>query len=208
MALIRGGIVVKPHVQKWVDALDEYMGGGLSFGTYPGHSPPEGPTQAVDTFTEDSLSGYAVQDKICAFAMDDGYANVKLYGIRYIIRRHCIWNIERAGEGWRDQGVTGNRTADHMDHVHMTFYADAPINHETKPEPEPESEVNMWIFDGPKGVGGIWYTDGYFKWGVANEDELVFWREGGVKHLGTIGRDTFYALRLRDDGIVDNPGVG
>lgn len=114
-------IIVKPHVQALANALGEEFGLD-SFGTYLGHSPPEGPTQAFDIFTPDNAQGYALQDRICAWLM----ANQKRFGIRYCIRRHQIWNIERATEGWREQGVTGNRTADHMDHVHDTDYATAP----------------------------------------------------------------------------------
>ena len=201
---------MKPHVQKFADALEAYMGKSLSFGTYAGHSPPEGPTQAVDVFNTVDSVGWAQQDQICNWIQADNFKIGYLYGIRYMIRRHHIWNIERADEGWRDQGVTGNQTADHLDHTHLTFYADAPINSQPEPQPAPtpEEEIKLWIFDGPPGVGGIWYTDGYFKWGVANQDDLVFWQNGGVKHLGVIARDVFYALRLRNDGVVDNPGVG
>ncbi len=114
-------IVVKPHVQALANALHEEFGID-SFGTYLGHSPPEGPTQALDIFTPDNTQGYALQDRICAWIR----ANVKRFGGRYHIRRHAIWNVERSAEGYRGQTVTGNRTADHMDHVHDTSYAYAP----------------------------------------------------------------------------------
>lgn len=119
MAIVRGGITVRANVQGVADAIE---GEGLasSFGTYPGHSPPEGPTQAVDIFTPDNDAGYALQDRICDYLI----ANQARFGIRYLIRRHHIWNIERANEGWREMGVTGNRTADHYDHVHVTAYAE------------------------------------------------------------------------------------
>lgn len=114
-------ILVKPHVQALANALHEQFGLD-SFGTYLGHSYPEGPTQAIDIFTPDNVQGYALQDRVCAWLM----ANQKRFGVRYCIRRHQIWNIERANEGWREQGVTGNRTSDHMDHVHDTCYEWAP----------------------------------------------------------------------------------
>ncbi len=153
MALVRGGITVKSHVQAFADAC-QLATGASNYGTYNGHSPPEGPTQALDIFNQDSSAGYALQDRIVAFAQ----ANVKRFGIRYIIRRRQIWNIERAGEGWRNQSVTGNRTADHYDHVHITFYATGA---DVQPEPDPpQGELNMltfryiydgmdWVFDGP-----------------------------------------------------------
>jgi hypothetical protein len=125
MALIRTpanqSIVVKPHVQALANALQQEFGID-SFGTYLGHSHPEGPTQAIDIFTPDNTAGYALQDRICAFLR----AHAKRFGHRYHIRRRQIWNIERSGEGYRNQTVTGNRTADHMDHIHDTQYAFAP----------------------------------------------------------------------------------
>lgn len=123
-------ILPKPHVQALANALAGEFG-LISFGTYLGHSYPEGPTQAVDIFTPDNAQGYVLQDRICAWLM----ANQKRFGIRYCIRRHQIWNIERASEGWRNQTVTGNRTADHMDHVHDTSYESAPGPFGTVPTP-------------------------------------------------------------------------
>lgn len=111
-------IIVKPHVQALANALHDEFGLD-NFGTYLGHSPPEGPTQAIDIFTPDTPAGYALQDRICAFIRE----HVKRFGGRYHIRRHQIWNIERADEGYRDQTITGDRTADHWDHVHDTQYA-------------------------------------------------------------------------------------
>lgn len=122
-ALIRGGYTVKPHVQAFFNALEDELGIKLSIGTYAGHSPPEGPTQAADVFNTDDTAGYEQQDRICAFIR----RNAKKFGVRYCIRRHFIWNIERDDEGWRDQGVTGNRTVDHYDHVHVTFYASGGV---------------------------------------------------------------------------------
>ena len=135
MATVRGGITVKPHVQRFADACQAATGAD-SYGTYNGHSPPEGPTQALDIFNPDNAGGYALQDRIVNFAM----ANQKRFGIRYIIRRRQIWNVERDGEGWRNQGVTGNRTADHYDHVHITFYAKAAVEPTPPPHPVPQPE--------------------------------------------------------------------
>jgi len=43
-------------------------------------------------------------------------------GVRYIIWRQQIWNIERDAEGWRPMKDRGGDTANHMDHVHVTTY--------------------------------------------------------------------------------------
>ncbi len=114
-------IFVKPHVQALANALETEFG-LTNFGTYLGHSPPEGPTQALDIFTPDNASGWALQDRVCTWLRE----NAKRFGCRYHIRRIQIWNIERAAEGYRNQTRTGNRTSDHMDHIHDTQYAWAP----------------------------------------------------------------------------------
>lgn len=162
LAVVRGGITVKPHVQRFADALEEWIGYELSFGTYPGHSPPEGPTQALDVFNTDNASGYEQQDDVCEFA----FAHAREFGVRYAIRRHFIKNVERLAEGWRDQGIQGNRTADHYDHTHITFYASAGVEPTpAPPAPIPTGDVmalsvtyvwgkdalneNDWVFDGP-----------------------------------------------------------
>lgn len=159
MVLIRGGITVKPHVQRCADAVVAEFGESLSPGTYNGHSPPEGPTQALDLFTEDSWTGYAYQEEISNWLIE----NQRRFGIRYVIRHNpygldWIWNIERADEGWRAMA-----TNDHRGHVHVTFYASAEV--EPAPTPVPTTgdesmkvryiwgpsplEQTDWVFDGP-----------------------------------------------------------
>lgn len=144
MAVVRGDIAVKPHVQACVNAMERALG-ITNFGTYPGHSPPEGPAQAVDIFTPDSAAGWALQDRICAWVI----ANAEKYGIRYVIRREHIWNIERAAEGWRRQTRYNNRTADHYDHVHITFYAkvDVIIDIPTDPDTPPVIVTPEGVFE-------------------------------------------------------------
>lgn len=133
MVLVRGGITVKPHVQRAADILVAEFGASLSPGTYNGHSPPEGPTQALDLFTPVSAAGWALQGRIADFLI----ANAKRFGVRYVIKWNpdgadWIWNIERAREGWRAMA-----TRDHRDHVHVTFYATAPENPTEPPAPPP-----------------------------------------------------------------------
>lgn len=154
MATVRGGIAVKPHVDVFADDC-EAATGASDYGTYHGHSPPEGPTQALDIFTSDDANGHALQDRICNFAI----GNATRYGVRYIIRREHIWNIERVAEGWRRQTHYGNRRLDHYDHVHITFYATGQAVPEPIPTPEPEGFAMLtfryifdgldWVFDGP-----------------------------------------------------------
>ncbi len=162
-AVVRGGIVVKPHVQRCADDVVAEFGPGLAPGTYPGHSPPEGPTQALDLFNQESQAGWELQRRIAAWLIK----NARKYGVRYVIihnpnGRDWIWNIERADEGWRAMA-----TNDHRGHVHVTFYASAEV--ETEPTPAPikgdVSDMRVryiwgpdglhmtdWVFDGPSKV--------------------------------------------------------
>lgn len=156
MAVVRGGITVKPHVQAFADACQAATGAD-SYGTYNGHSPPEGPTQALDVFNPKTENGYRLQDAIAQFAIK----NQKRFGVRYAIKwnpagKDFIWNIERAAEGWRAMA-----TRDHSDHVHITFYATAAaVPEEPDPVPVPQGDLHMltfryiydgldWVFDGP-----------------------------------------------------------
>ena len=167
MVLVRGGITVKPHVQRCADAVVEEFGPSLSPGTYTGHSPPEGPTQALDLFTDDSWVGYQLQEKICAWLIK----NQRRFGMRYCIRHNpngldWIWNIERASEGWRAMA-----TNDHRGHVHVTFYASVVDSQPDVPEKVKEMDMGSlavrftfptqesgqvgkldYVFDGPSRV--------------------------------------------------------
>jgi murein DD-endopeptidase MepM/ murein hydrolase activator NlpD len=60
-------------------------------------------------------------------------ANHQQLGVRYIIWRQRIWNVERASEGWRPMSDRGNPTANHYDHLHVSTYGDAakPVEPDT-----------------------------------------------------------------------------
>lgn len=158
MAYVRGGITVKPHVQKFADAVVEKFGESLSPGTYNGHSPPEGPTQALDLFTPNTPAGWALQARICNWII----TNAKRFGVRYAIRwnptgRDWIWNIERASEGWRAMA-----TRDHSDHVHVTFYDSAGVGvNEPKPDQLKEMESMTFLigFTSGEHKGQVWLWD-------------------------------------------------
>lgn len=201
MAIVRGGITVRNNVQGVANAV-EREGLASSFGTYPGHSYPEGPTQAVDIFTPDNPNGWALQDRICDFLI----ANQARFGIRYVIRRHQIWNIERADEGWRNQRVTGNRTTDHMDHVHVTCYpeGDGPYDIDNIPNgPTPCEERTFRRGDEDRCVhyiqrllmkrGYVLPDDGDF--GPRTEYVIMrFQRSNGLDDDGVVGPLTWAAL--------------
>ncbi|MFI0448056.1 hypothetical protein [Actinomadura sp. 6N118] len=55
-------------------------------------------------------------DQVAAFAT----ANAQRLGIKYVIWKQRIWNIHRAGEGWRPMGNRGSLTQNHFDHLHIS----------------------------------------------------------------------------------------
>lgn len=197
MVLVRGGITVKPHVQRAADAVVAEFGPSLSPGTYNGHSPPEGPTQALDLFTPVSQAGWDQQERISAWLIK----HAKRLGVRYVIRWNpngadWIWNIERADEGWRAMA-----TRDHRNHVHVTFYASviwtepepvpAPIKgdimalsvrfvHQPEDDPHYTKPVD-WVFDGPSRIFAPVGVEGVLK----ATDKCKF------AELGTVDRATY-----------------
>ncbi|HBY24693.1 MAG TPA: ligand-binding protein SH3, partial [Propionibacteriaceae bacterium] len=50
-------------------------------------------------------------------------ANASKYHVRYIIYRQHIWTVASAAKGWRYMADRGGDTANHMDHVHISVYA-------------------------------------------------------------------------------------
>ncbi|WP_433259743.1 lytic transglycosylase domain-containing protein (plasmid) [Streptosporangium sp. CA-135522] len=56
-------------------------------------------------------------DAIAAWAQ----TNAERLGILYVIWRQRIWNVTRAGEGWRPMADRGSHTANHQDHVHISM---------------------------------------------------------------------------------------
>lgn len=86
--------------------------------TYPGHDPssykaadfmlPGGGHTAYGVNRGYQLANYA-------------WANHTRLGVHYIVYRQHIINIDRAAEGWRLMANRGSWTANHMDHVHISF---------------------------------------------------------------------------------------
>ncbi len=194
-AVIRGGIEVKPHVLLGCTRLEQALGLKLDFGTYPGHSYPEGPTQAVDIFNTDNDAGWTQQDRICAFLI----ANAKTLGVRYVIRREHIWNIERAAEGWRWQGHQGSRRLDHYDHVHVTFYASAPDVDDPYIPPTPlprlnkENEMFMYSTAAKVDGGSFWLVVSGRAFRLHRTDDTQRIIDKGVPNFGEMS-ESFHNL--------------
>jgi len=48
-------------------------------------------------------------------------ANASALGITEVIHAQKIWTTQRAGDGWRGMSDRGSATANHYDHVHLSF---------------------------------------------------------------------------------------
>jgi len=79
---------------------------GASATTYAGHS--DGPLFSADLWA--SVSGMNTVAEYVA-------ANLGTLGIRYVIWKQRI----NQGSGWKGMADRGSRTANHFDHVHITF---------------------------------------------------------------------------------------
>lgn len=116
-ALVRGGYIVRPHVQAFADDCQEATG-VTSYGTYAGHDPS--PDRALDIFAT-----RAGGDAVAEFAVD----NLERYGITYVIWWQRIYNPSIAPY-WRDMADRDSITANHKDHVHISFEPTGPARPE------------------------------------------------------------------------------
>lgn len=107
---------VKPHVRKAAEDIGARFGVGTILGVGPRAEPdsdhPKG--LALDFMTYGDL---AKGDSIASYV----FANSNYYGVHYIIWKQHIWNRDRASEGWRLMKDRGSATANHFDHVHVSF---------------------------------------------------------------------------------------
>lgn len=91
---------------------------GLKPFTYPGHDPNS--SHASDFMLPDGgHSAYWVNKgwQLAHYAQN----NAARLGVHYIVYRQHIWNVQRAGEGWRPMPNRGSWTQNHMDHVHISY---------------------------------------------------------------------------------------
>lgn len=141
---------VKPHVA----FAAEEVGSRFKVGTIYGF--------AQRTYASDHPLGLALDfmvygdrakgDNVAAYVQ----ANAARLGVTYIIWYRQIWSAGRASEGWREMENRGSSTANHMDHVHVSFGVNtgntnvgAPIIppfinplHPDNPAPGPSDLVN------------------------------------------------------------------
>lgn len=85
-----------------------------SYGGVRADSLPEHPSgRALDVMTSNEDLGWEIAKHM--------QANASEFGITQIIWQQKIWTTQRSGEGWRSMSDRGGSTANHMDHVHLSF---------------------------------------------------------------------------------------
>jgi uncharacterized protein YgiM (DUF1202 family) len=67
-----------------------------------------------------TASGKALGYEAAAWAK----ANARSLGINYVIWNQHIWNITRDSEGWRYMADRGSDSANHLNHIHITVFAE------------------------------------------------------------------------------------
>ena len=108
-----------PGVKPWVlDAANE-LGGQFGIKTVYGVAQRERASDHPGGLALDFMTKSGPGNSLSQFAM----ANAARLGIKYIIWRQRIWSVARASEGWRLMKDRGSPTANHMDHVHISFNA-------------------------------------------------------------------------------------
>ncbi len=83
-----------------------------AYGGYRGGSANHSSGRALDVM----VSGAAGRE-IANWAR----ANASALGITEVIHAQRIWTTQRAGDGWRGMSDRGSATANHYDHVHLSF---------------------------------------------------------------------------------------
>lgn len=115
------GFKVQPHVQSLADEVERRF--GLDhFLTYAGHGSenPRRPDLALDIFATKEVG-----DRLAAWLVE----NIEPLGVDYVIWWQRIYNPEVA-KHWRDMADRGSKTANHKDHVHVSFNPTAPAGQE------------------------------------------------------------------------------
>lgn len=86
--------------------------------TYPGHDPNQ--RQATDYMLPGGAHSAAVTRAGWVMA-HYAQANAVRLHVHYLCYKQSIWNIQRASEGWRPMPNRGSWTANHGDHLHISW---------------------------------------------------------------------------------------
>lgn len=100
---------VKPWVRDAAEALSCRFGEPTTFGVAGRGGPSDHPDGLALDFMVDRATG----DGLAACALE----NMEALGVKYVIWRQRI----NTGSGWKGMEDRGGATANHMDHVHISF---------------------------------------------------------------------------------------
>lgn len=116
-------------VKPWVQAAADELGPRFGISTILGYGKRDNETDHDDGLALDYMtrSGGA----LAAYAR----ANAARLGVTYVIWNQHIWSVARDAEDWRPMEDRGSPTANHKDHVHVSFRPTAPTGSSTTTTP-------------------------------------------------------------------------
>lgn len=109
-------------VKPWVQAAADEVGTRFGIATIGGYGTRPNETDHDDGLALDFMTSGSKGDQLAAYVQ----ANAARLGVTYIIWKQRIWSVSRAAEGWRPMEDRGGVTANHFDHVHVSFKPSAP----------------------------------------------------------------------------------
>lgn len=107
-------------VKPWVRAAAEEIGARYGISTIHGYGQRSNATDHDDGLALDFMTrrGGSIADL--------ARAQARSLGVTYVIWNQRIWSAARNAEGWRPMPDRGSDTANHKDHVHVSFTASPP----------------------------------------------------------------------------------
>lgn len=133
---------VKPHVKSAGDMLGAKFGITDIGGYRPIAADMTGHPAGLAL---DFMCNKSQGNQLAAYAQ----TNASALSVKYIIWWQQIWSAERASEGWRPMSNRGSPTANHFDHVHISFTSSGSSS------PLPVSGGNDGVTITPIGLPGI-----------------------------------------------------
>ncbi|HSX68130.1 hypothetical protein [Nocardioides sp.] len=107
-------------VKDWVRAAAREVGNRFGIASIGGYGKRSNATDHDDGLALDYMTrnGGPLADYV--------KANAARLGVTYVIWNQRIWSAARNSEGWRKMPDRGSDTANHKDHVHVSFRSTAP----------------------------------------------------------------------------------
>lgn len=105
---------VKPWVSSAANEIISKFGITTAYGVRPDALPDHPTGHAVDFMV---FTDRATGDALAAYVL----ANGSRLGVTYVIWYQRIWDLARGDKAWRAMSNRGGTTANHKDHVHVTF---------------------------------------------------------------------------------------